>query len=180
MLPATFYEVTSDWGSSAVPTYYTSQLNSWKITNIVHDELLRMVHMKRTIYLKRFGTEPRQSSLLEFALLAISSRMLCPLCRRLNAAPNQHHRSSVIVEARWSPILVRVVLVGTLAIDVVFIIHLLRALLGMLVSLMTIPRIFTLGLGQLVNFPTHKASKKLFGECVGDGLALRLNKRGSS
>jgi hypothetical protein len=77
----------------------------------------------------------------------------------------------VIVEA-WRPlILIGVVLVGTLIIDVVFIIHLLRALFGMLACLMTVPGIFPFGLGKFINLASDETSKELFGKCVRSGVA---------
>ncbi len=51
------------------------------------------------------------------------------------------------------------------------IIHLLCALFGMFVCLMTIPSVFALGFGKLVDLATDEASQEFFSECVGNGLA---------
>lgn len=87
------------------------------------------------------------------------------------AAGGKHDLVVVTAEVlRWA-VLVRVILVGTLAVDVVLVVHVLGILLGLAVGLFLVPFIHTLGLGELVDFTTHKSSQEFLGECVRDGLA---------
>ena|SRR5947209_5533405 len=72
----------------------------------------------------------------------------------------------VVVEAWWSLILVGVVLVRALVIDIMLVIHLFGTLFRVLVSLVSIPGVFTLGLSQLVDFPSNKSSEELFCKCM--------------
>jgi hypothetical protein len=68
-------------------------------------------------------------------------------------------------------VLVRVVLVGTLVVDVVFIVHALSVLLCLTLSLLLVEPVFALGLGELVDFSASESSEKLLGELVRYGLA---------
>lgn len=68
-------------------------------------------------------------------------------------------------------IAVGVVLISTLALDVVLVIHLVRILLGMLVGLDPVDLVHALGLGELVDLGADNAGEGLLGESVADGLA---------
>ena len=102
----------------------------------------------------------------------------CPCVLWLSFAwqPVERHGLVVIPPEmlRWI-ILVRVIVVGTLAIDVVLVVHVLGILLGLAVGLLSVPLVHTLGLGELVDFTTDNASQEFLGESVGDGLACNGN-----
>jgi hypothetical protein len=70
-------------------------------------------------------------------------------------------------------VLVRVVLVGVLAVDVVLVVHLLSLLLCLALGLLLVEPVLALGLGELVDLGTGEASKDLLSELVGDGLAWK-------
>jgi hypothetical protein len=65
----------------------------------------------------------------------------------------------------------RIVLIGTLSLDVVLIIHVLNVLLGVVLGLLAVDEVHALGLGQLVNLSTGNTDKELLGELMGDRLA---------
>ena len=75
------------------------------------------------------------------------------------------------VEAWWRTVLVGVVLISILLLLVVFLIHLLGMLLGLVVSFQFVDFVHATGFSQLVNLPTNKSSKEFFCKCVGDWLA---------
>lgn len=69
---------------------------------------------------------------------------------------------------RWI-LLAWVILIVVVAIMLV--VQLLCVLLGLVLGLFAIDPIGSLGLGEAIDFGAGEASKKLLGECVGDGLA---------
>lgn len=71
---------------------------------------------------------------------------------------------------RWS-ILIRIILVCTMVVHIMFIIHPLRMPLSLSLSLLTIEPIFSLRFREAIDFGTGKASKEFLGELVRDGLA---------
>lgn len=68
---------------------------------------------------------------------------------------------------------VGVVLLGTVALDVVLVVHLLGVLLGVVVSLHLVDLVHALGLGETVNLRADETGDGLLGEGVLDGLAYR-------
>jgi hypothetical protein len=70
-------------------------------------------------------------------------------------------------------VLLRVVLIGILSINVVFVVHALSVLLCLTLSLLLVEPVLALGLGELVDFGSCEASEKLLGELVGDWFAWR-------
>lgn len=66
---------------------------------------------------------------------------------------------------------VGVVLVGTVAVNVVVVVHVLSVLLGVVVGLDLVDLVETLGLGELVGFGTDETSDDLLRSGVGDILA---------
>ncbi len=65
----------------------------------------------------------------------------------------------------------RVILIGTLSLDVVLVVHVLDLLLGVVLGLLAIDEVHTLGLGQLVNLSTSKTNKQFLGELMRDRLS---------
>lgn len=68
-------------------------------------------------------------------------------------------------------VLARVVLLGTVALNVVLIVHVLGVLLSVVVGLDLVGLVETLGLSELVDFGTGETGEELLGGGVGDGLA---------
>jgi hypothetical protein len=79
-----------------------------------------------------------------------------------------------VVESLRAIVLVGIVLVCTLALDVVLVVHVLGGLFGMTTSLDLVILIHSLGLSKFVDLATYEASEKFFGELVRDGLACKL------
>lgn len=50
-------------------------------------------------------------------------------------------------------------------------VHVLGIILGMLASLVGVPFVHALGLGEFVDLTPNETSKEFLGECVGDRLA---------
>jgi hypothetical protein len=69
----------------------------------------------------------------------------------------------------------RIILIGTLSLDVVLIIHVLDVLLGVVLGLLAVDKVHALGLGKLVNLSTGNTDKELLGELMGDGLACDVS-----
>lgn len=69
-----------------------------------------------------------------------------------------------------------VVLVSAVALDVVLVIHLLRILLGVLMSLDLVDLVHALGLSESVDLGADNAGKGLLGEGVADGLAYQMRR----
>jgi hypothetical protein len=65
---------------------------------------------------------------------------------------------------------VGVVLVGTVATDVMLVVHVLGVLLGVLVGAETVNLVHALGLRELVDLGTDEGHESLLGECVLDDL----------
>jgi hypothetical protein len=83
------------------------------------------------------------------------------------------HLPAAALLALVAAIALRVVLVRTLAPDVVLVVHVLCVALGVLAGLEAVNLIHALGLGQLVDLGADQAGDGLFGEGVADGLAWR-------
>jgi hypothetical protein len=66
---------------------------------------------------------------------------------------------------------VRIILIGTLVLDVVLIIHILDILLGVVLGFLAINEVHSLRLGELVDLSTCETDEELLGELVGDWLA---------
>lgn len=66
---------------------------------------------------------------------------------------------------------VRIILIGTLVLDVVLIIHILDILLGVVLGFLAINEVHSLRLGELVDLSTCETDEELLGELVGNGLA---------
>jgi len=64
-----------------------------------------------------------------------------------------------------------IVLLSTVALNVLLVVHALSVLLGLTLGLLLVEPVLALGLGQLVNLCGSEASNKLLSEGVGDGLA---------
>ena len=62
-------------------------------------------------------------------------------------------------------------MISTLTSDIVFIIHVLSVLLGMVLGPLLVDPVHTLTFRQLVNLSTSKTNKELLGELMGDWLA---------
>jgi hypothetical protein len=60
-------------------------------------------------------------------------------------------------------VLLRVILIGILTINVVFVVHALRVLLCLALGLLLIEPVLALGLGELVDLGTCEASEQLLG-----------------
>jgi hypothetical protein len=71
-------------------------------------------------------------------------------------------------------VLVGIILVCTLALDVVLVVHVLAGLFGVTTSLDLVVLIHSLGLSEFVDLATYEASEKFLGELVRDGLACKL------
>lgn len=54
------------------------------------------------------------------------------------------------------------------------VVHILNALLGVVLGLLTVDEVHALGLGQLVNLSTGKTNEHLLGELMGDWLACKV------
>jgi hypothetical protein len=65
----------------------------------------------------------------------------------------------------------RIVLIGTVSLDVVLVVHVLNVLPGVVLGLLTVDKVHSLGLGELVNLSTGEADEELLGELVGDWLS---------
>lgn len=52
-----------------------------------------------------------------------------------------------------------------------FVVHVLRLLLGLPLGLLPVEPVLALGLGKFIDFGAGKSSEEFFGELVGDGLA---------
>lgn len=70
-------------------------------------------------------------------------------------------------------VLTRVVLLGTVALNVVLIVHVLSVLLSVVVGLDLVGLVETLGLSELVDLGTGETGEDLLGGGVGDVLACR-------
>ena len=68
-------------------------------------------------------------------------------------------------------VLTRVVLLGTVALNVVLIVHVLSVLLSVVVGLDLVGLVETLGLSELVDLGAGETGEELLGGGVGDGLA---------
>jgi hypothetical protein len=79
-----------------------------------------------------------------------------------------------VVESLRAIVLVGIILVCTLALDVVLVVHVLARLFGVTMSLDLVVLIHSLGLSKFVDLATYKASEKFLGELVRDGLACKL------
>ena len=65
----------------------------------------------------------------------------------------------------------RVVLISTLALDVVLVVQVLALLSGVVLCLLTVDEVHALGLSELVDLSTGEANEELLGELVRDGLS---------
>jgi hypothetical protein len=70
-------------------------------------------------------------------------------------------------------VLLRVVLIGILSLNVVFVVHALSVLLCLALGLLFVEPVLALGLGELVDFGAGETGEQFFGELVGDWLAWR-------
>jgi hypothetical protein len=70
-------------------------------------------------------------------------------------------------------VLLRVILIGILPINVVFVVHALSVLLCLALGLLLVEPVLALGLSELVDFGACEAGEQLLGELVGDWLAWR-------
>lgn len=89
------------------------------------------------------------------------------------SSPTPSHLVSAkaLSNAVWRAILIRVVLVRTLALNVVLIVHPLSTPSSIVFGAFAIPHVLTLGLSELVDFRTSQAGKHLFRELMLNGLA---------
>lgn len=78
---------------------------------------------------------------------------------------------SSVVELLGAFVLVGIVLVCTLAMDVVLIVHMLRRLFSMAAGFDRVVLVHSLGLRKLVDLTANKASEEFLGERVRDGFA---------
>lgn len=68
-------------------------------------------------------------------------------------------------------VLIRVILIGTLAPLIVLLVQVLRVLLGLMLRLLLVEPVLTLGLSQLVDFGARKPCEQFLREGMGNGLA---------
>ena len=80
---------------------------------------------------------------------------------------------STLVELLGRTVLVGIVLVGTLVLDVVLVVHVAGALLGVALGSLLVVEVHAFGLGELINFTADETSEQLLGESVVDSLAWR-------
>jgi hypothetical protein len=80
----------------------------------------------------------------------------------------------LVVESLRAIVLVGIVLVCTLVPDVVLVIHILRSLFGMTMGLNLVVFVHSFCLSKFIDLATYKASEKLLGELVRNGLACQL------
>jgi uncharacterized membrane protein len=73
-----------------------------------------------------------------------------------------------MAEFLWWRLVVGIILV---LIAIMIVIELLRTLLGLVLSALTVEEVLALGLGELVNFSTGESNKQFFGELMLDWLA---------
>jgi hypothetical protein len=73
----------------------------------------------------------------------------------------------------------RIILIGTLVLDVVLIVQMLGVLLGVVLGLLTVDEVQSLGLGELVDLSTGDTDKELLGELVRNWLACKVSVFGS-
>ena len=62
-------------------------------------------------------------------------------------------------------------MVGTLVLDVVFVVHVASAVRSVLASLVSVVLVHAVGFGKLVDFSADEASQELFSELVVDSFA---------
>ena len=77
----------------------------------------------------------------------------------------------LVLELLRRTVLVGVVLIGTMILDIVLVVHLGGVLPGLVLGTLTVVGVHALGLGELVDFTTDEAGKKLLGKLVRDWLA---------
>lgn len=77
----------------------------------------------------------------------------------------------VLLQIAWRTVLVRVVLVGTLALDVMLVVQALGILLRLMLRLLTIKEVLSLRFGQLIDLGAREAGKELLCKLVRDRFA---------
>jgi hypothetical protein len=70
---------------------------------------------------------------------------------------------------------IRIILIGTLVLDVMLIIHVLDVLLGVVLGLLAINEVHALSLGELVNLSACESDEEFLGELVRNWLAYFLS-----
>lgn len=69
----------------------------------------------------------------------------------------------------------RIILISTLPLDIVLIVHALNVALGVVLGLLTVDKVHSLGLGELVDLSTGDTDEELLGELVGDWLSWKVS-----
>ena len=98
-------------------------------------------------------------------LLIIRSRYIQSSCTQCTCLP------PALLKVLGRSVLLRVVLVGTVVVDVVLIVHALCVPLGLVLCLLPVEPVLALCLGELVDLGTGEASEQLLGERVRNRLA---------